>query len=140
MKSTPFNEQTDLAPTPFDAELCQLAKQLKGAGLSWQPHVGCFVWDEAQVIEVSSPFPGRIYFILNLGHFLKRYGTVQDIAAQLVWLPTWHQARLLAQQIGIAPSQVKEALAGHDFGDPGSELSVLYRLILDHLKNRSPKP
>lgn len=134
MKPTPFNQATDLAPIPFTTEHCQLAKQMKHAGLPWQPHVGCFVWDETQVIEVSSPFPGRIYFILNLGHFLKRFGTIQAIAGQLVWLPTWHQARLVAQRLGIAPAQIYEALASQDFSQPGDELLALYRLILNHLK------
>ena len=74
MKPTPFNSKTDLPPIPFDLRHCQAAAQLKERGLPWTPHVGCFVWDPDAIMEVTSPFPNRIYFILNLGHFLRIFG------------------------------------------------------------------
>ena len=60
--------------------------------MTWRPHVGCFMWDPEGCIEVPSPFPERIYFILNLGHFIRLLGSLEEIARKLVWLPTWHQA------------------------------------------------
>jgi hypothetical protein len=60
-----FNPQRDLAPLPFDDRICQQALQMKAAGLHWQPHVGCFVWDPENFIKPESPFPNRIYFILK---------------------------------------------------------------------------
>ncbi|MCU0645312.1 MAG: hypothetical protein MUC94_13775, partial [bacterium] len=66
MKSTPFNPKTDVAPIPFTTQVFQAARLMKEKGLKWQPHAGCFVWDEQQIIEVASPFPNRVYFILNL--------------------------------------------------------------------------
>lgn len=133
MKSTPFNPETDLAPIPFTEEVCLAAKEMKERGLKWQPHVGCFVWDEKRLIEVSSPFPNRIYFILNLGHFLKRFETVENIAEQLVWLPTWQQARLIANQIGISKEQIMRRIEGSTSNEVGNELIELYNLISEKL-------
>ena len=92
MKPTPFNPETDLAPIPFTEKHCQAASKLKKAGLLWKPHVGCFVWDPEGYIKVDSPFPERIYFILNLGHFLRLFEATKKMVEKLVWLPTWHQA------------------------------------------------
>jgi len=133
MKSTPFNPSTDLAPIPFTNEVCQAAREMKAAGLRWQPHVGCFVWDEKQLIEVSSPFPNRIYFILNLGHFLKRFQTIENMADQLVWLPTWHQARLIARQLGLSIEQLAQRIEATISDEAGSDLIELYRLITEKL-------
>ena len=135
MKSTPFNTLTDLAPTPFDERHCRLAVSLKEAGLPWNPHVGCFVYDPVQHIEVPSPFPNRIYFILNLGHFLRLLGTVDDVRKQLIWLPTWHQARLLCTQVGLNDGAVSGLWqAGRAMG-AGDDLLALYELLLKALEN-----
>ena len=45
MKLIPFNSQQDLAPMVFDIRICRLAAEIKQLGITWQPHVGCFVWD-----------------------------------------------------------------------------------------------
>ncbi|MGQ9921708.1 MAG: hypothetical protein ACUVRZ_10320 [Desulfobacca sp.] len=129
MKPTPFDVAQDLPPLPFDGRHCEAAARLKGAGLPWHPHVGCFVWDRDVHLPVPSPFPQRIYFILNLGHFVRLLGSEQDIAAKLIWLPTWHQARLLAQSLGVS-SQAVAALWRQD-GEmrPGEELLALYELL-----------
>jgi hypothetical protein len=134
MKSTPFREELDLAPTPFGREHRLAAKGLKEKGLPWRPHVGCFVWDEAGVIEVPSPFPDRIYFVLNLGHFLRSFGTLEDMVEKLIWLPTWHQARLICKEMGMADMEVWEALCSAKFATVGSELLVMYDLILNRLE------
>jgi hypothetical protein len=44
MTSTRFNPEKDIAPMPFDKEICHRALDMKKNGLIWQPHVGCFVW------------------------------------------------------------------------------------------------
>lgn len=135
MKPTPFDPVTDLAPIPFSRELCQLAAQLKQDGLIWNPHVGCFVWDKDEHIPVSSPFPHRIYFILNMGHFLKIFENTSKMVEQLVWLPTWHQARLICEQLSIASKGITEkSLAKSENWD---DLVILYQIILDKLKKRN---
>jgi hypothetical protein len=83
-----FNPEKDLAPTPFDEQICRLALEMKSLGLIWEPHVGCFVWDRDSWIKPESPFPGRIYFILSLPRFIDILGSIQEIARKLVWLPT----------------------------------------------------
>jgi len=133
MKSTPFNPEIDIAPIPFTDQVFQTAKLMKEKGLKWQPHVGCFVWDEKQIIEVSSPFPNRVYFILNLGHFLKRFETIENIAEKLVWLPTWHQARQICKQLNIADEKILHVIQSSNLSEPGSELIGLYRLISEAL-------
>ena len=135
MKSTPFDTHTDLAPTPFDERHCRLAVSLKEAGLPWRPHVGCFVYDPGRHIEVASPFPNRIYFILNLGHFLHLLGTVDDVRKRLIWLPTWHQARLLCQQFELTDEAVFELWREGRVMRAGDELLALYELLLKVLQN-----
>jgi len=134
MKPTPFNSETDLPPIPFDLRHCQAAAQLKERGLPWTPHVGCFVWDPDEIMEVTSPFPGRIYFILNLGHFLRIFGSLEEISRKLVWLPTYHQTRLLCDQVGVGQEEVLAVLASADNIRTGNELLVLYKMILSRLE------
>jgi hypothetical protein len=95
--------------------------------------VGCFVWDPDEIIEVTSPFPDRIYFILNLGHFLRILGSLEEISKKLVWLPTHHQARLLCDQVGVDPAEVAAILASTEIIRTGEELLVLYKMILKEL-------
>jgi hypothetical protein len=135
MKATPFNPETDLPPIPFDEHHQESAAALKEAGLPWTPHVGCFVWDRDGHIQVSSPFPERIYFILNLSHFLRIFGTVEEIKAKLIWLPTYHQARLLCKHFGLNRGQISESLRGELGDQPGGELLELYELLLEKLRN-----
>ena len=134
MKPTPFNPETDLPPIPFDLRHCQAAAQLKERGLPWTPHVGCFVWDPDEIMEVTSPFPGRIYFILNVGHFLRIFGSLEKISRKLVWLPTYHQACLLCDQVGVDQEEVSALLASADNIRAGEELLVLYKMILSKLE------
>jgi hypothetical protein len=133
MKATPFNPESDLPPIPFDELHCKSAASLKAAGLSWKPHVGCFVWDPDEHIEVRSPFPFRVYFILNMGHFLKIFGTAEEIAAKLVWLPTFHQARLLCSEFGVDKEEISEVFRAERNIEQGDELLVLYKLLLSKL-------
>ena len=134
MKPTPFNQKTDLAPIPFSLEHCKAAKKLKEHGLTWRPHVGCFVWDENEYIKASSPFPHRIYFILNLGHFLKRFETTENIADKLVWLPTWHQARLICEQLHIPYDEIYSILYPETNQTIGADILRLYGMILRKLQ------
>ncbi len=100
MKPTPFNPQTDLAPVPFEPDVLAAAQDMKREGLEFRPHVGCFVWDPDEVIEATSPFPERVFFILNLGRFEQLLGSVDAIAEKLVWVPTENQARWIIRRLG----------------------------------------
>jgi hypothetical protein len=54
----------------------------------------------------------------------------------LVWLPTYHQARLLCNQVGVDQKRVLAALASTENINAGDELLVLYKLILNKLEAR----
>ena len=130
MPPVPFDPSNDLAPIPFDDETCQLALQLKDSGLPWSPHVGCFVWDSEHLIQPDSPFPNHVYFILSLPRFVGIFGSLDAIREKLVWLPTWHQARLLCQHHGITPEETLKP------SSPAEELRTLYRLLIQTLATK----
>ena len=114
MKTIPFNPAMDMAPIPFDQKHLQLAREMKKCGLAWKPHVGCFVWDYDEHIEAESPSPMRVYFILSLPRFISIFGSLEAIEDKLVWLPTWHQALLLAMRLGVRREDVR--VLGARFG------------------------
>jgi hypothetical protein len=133
MQPIPFQENTDVAPIPFERKHLHMARDLKKRGLAWKPHVGCFVWDHQELIEVKSPFPMRVYFLLSLPRFIAIFGSLEAVAEKLVWVPTWHQARLLAVRLGVSEKGII-GLWNHDSAStPGDELDGLYRLILEAL-------
>ena len=133
MRPTPFAAGTDLEPIPFSPEHSALAKALKEKGLEWKPHVGCFVWDEKGHIQVSSPFPNRIYFILNLGHFLRIFETIENMKEKLVWLPTWHQAKIICENLNISKTEINDSLCASGSAGSEGDTAALYRLILEKL-------
>ena len=134
MKPIPFNSQKDLAPVFFDIKTCRLANELKRLGIPWQPHVGCFVWDSDEHIKAESLFPHRIYFILSLPRFIDIFGSIEAIAEKLVWLPTWHQARLLCQQLDVPDSAVANIWQSETPPPAGDELQQIYTLLIAALK------
>jgi len=134
MKSTPFDPEKDFAPIPLDKNMRQLAQELKSHGLVWQPQVGSFVWDPENTIPVPSPFPDRIYFVLNLNHFLKILGSIERMQEKLVWLPSWQQARQICLTLDIPHSQIQEKLRDNSIWSAQQETRVLYELILEKLK------
>jgi hypothetical protein len=131
-----FNPEKDLAPTPFDEQICRLAVKMKSLGLDWQPHVGCFVWDPDNCIRPESPFPGRIYFILSLRRFVEIFGSIQEVARKLVWLPTWHQACLLCQKMGIRDDCLEKTRQFEHTPTPTEDLLQVYEAIIDALNRR----
>jgi hypothetical protein len=136
MKTIRFDEVRDLAPMPFNDRICRQALELKRVGLSWHPHVGCFVWDVDNAIQVDSPFPGSIYFILSLPRFIDIFGSIENIANKLVWLPTWHQARILCQQLGIPKEDIAGCLQPGGRLSAADELEKLYELIATTLRQQ----
>jgi hypothetical protein len=107
-------------PIPFDHRLLQRALDMKKSGLPWTPETGCFVWDPQAVIEAPSPFPNRVYFILNMRRFLDIFGNIEAMQDKLVWLPTWSQATQLCRELNVDRPV-------DDLGDR-SEVAVLTRL------------
>ena len=133
MTPVPFDPSNDLAPLPFDDRICRQARHMKAAGLKWRPHVGCFVWDPENCIKQDSPFPNRIYFVLSIPRFIEIFGDIETMAAKLVWLPTWHQARLICSDMGVPGEAVSTLWRNHDILPAGEELLHLYGVIMDAL-------
>ena len=134
MKPIFFNSQKDLPPVVFDTQICRQANELKQLGILWRPHVGCFVWDPDEHIKAESPFPHRIYFILSLPRFIDIFGSIEAIAEKLVWLPTWHQARLLCQQLSVPDQVLANIWQRQPPPSPGEELGEIYKLLIGALK------
>ena len=134
MTSKGFNPGKDFEPMPFDERVCRRALEIKNCGLAWQPHIGCFVWDPDGFIKAPSPFPGRIYFILSLARFVKIFGTVENIAEKLVWLPTWHQAQHLCRLLGIADEAAGKIRQMDHVLSPVEGLLEIYGLIIKNLR------
>ena len=54
----------------------------------------------------------------------------------LVWLPTWHQTRLLCQIYGIDKEKIKHICNLEKMDEPGDELLLLYELLLKAIKEK----
>jgi hypothetical protein len=85
-------------------------------------------------IDRPSPFQERVYFILDLKHFLRRSGTLDALKTAMVWLPTWHDARDILVAMGVGHEAVAEALQGQAVLHHREELLTLYRLIACRLR------
>ena len=134
MTSKRFDPEKDLAPMPFDKRICRQALEMKKNGLEWRPQIGCFVWDPDEVIKPASPFPGRIYFILSLARFIDIFDTIEKMAEKLVWLPTWHQARLVCRQLGITDEVFERRRRRNPGTTLAEELLEVYALIMETFK------
>jgi hypothetical protein len=121
---------------PFSDEEITLARQMRTRGLPWEPAVGHYVYDETGLIEVPSPFQPRVYFILDMKHFLRRAGDIESLKSRMFWLPQWHQARGLARDLGITDTKLAERLADEQAFESGAELRVFYQLIVETLEER----
>jgi hypothetical protein len=131
-----FDPEKNLAPTAFDERICHLASRMKSLGLEWQPHAGCFVWDPDKLIKPESPFPGRIYFVLSMARFIEIFGSVEEMARTLVWLPTWHQACLIYRMMSAADTTCERFPSSAGAQNPTEQLIRIYELMIDHLQKR----
>lgn len=122
------------AAASFSQAEIQLAHELKAAGLPWHPQPGQYVWDGEPLIKHDSPFHDRVFFILDLKHFLRRSGTIEKLIESMVWLPTWQQCRALLNDRGITSHEVLAHLQASDAFVRGEERSELYCLLLKTLK------
>ena len=121
---------------PLDEHICLKALEMKKNKLVWRPHVGCFVWDPGEIIQPASPFPGRIYFILSMTRFINIFGSIDQIASKLVWLPTWHQARLVYQKLEATDNVMEISRPeGHTISI-NEELLQIYELIITTLQTK----
>lgn len=118
----------------FSLDEIALARRLRDAGLPWTPAVGHYVYDERGIIEAPSPFQERVYFILDLKHFLRRSETIDGLIRAMFWLPDWRQTRALLRARGVPDETVISHLSRERAMEQGAELIALYRLLLAKLE------
>lgn len=133
MEPTQPDPNSNFATIPFSERQLLLAQKMKANGLPWRPHLGCFVWDTEQYIQPRSPFPNDVYFILSMSRFVDIFGSRETLKEKLVWIPTWHQARLICRRMGIKDNAIARMWQEHDFKKPGDEILALYQLIISAL-------
>jgi hypothetical protein len=117
----------------FSDEEIELAQLFKAYGLEWEPRCGQYVLDQSELIECASPFQPRVFFILDLRHFLRRAGTVEELKRRLCWLPDWQDCRQLLQHMGLGSEVVARRLAASCAIEDNCERLELYRLIEEQL-------
>lgn len=118
----------------FSNSEIEAAQRLKALGLPWEPTPGHYVLDQCDLIECDSPFQGRVFFILDLKHFLRRSGTLERLKQGMCWLPTWEQARAILADMNVASSEIARLI--HESGaiSNGCERLELYHLIEQQLQ------
>lgn len=117
----------------FSDEELELAQLFKAFGLEWTPCPGMYVLDQSDLIECDSPFQGRVFFILDLKHFLRRAGTLEQLKDRVCWLPTWEQARRLLADMGVPPGPIAQRLIDSRALVDGTERLELYRMIEERI-------
>jgi hypothetical protein len=127
------NETDHFPPIPINDNVLESALHLKRLGLPWTPQVGCFVWDREGVISAPSPFPKRVYFILNMRRFTDIFGSEEEMRQQLVWVPTWHQAFGLCRRLGVADTEADQFFEGRGVPAEETGLMQVYALIASKL-------
>ena len=115
----------------FTNEEIELALELKQLGLPWEPTAGHYVWDEDNLIDRPSPFHDRVFFILDLRHFLRRAESVEKLKKAVCWLPTWHDMRDIAQSLGISEDEIWKTLNERGAIEQGTERLVFYETLRD---------
>lgn len=124
-RATPF--------VPFTGEEITLARRLREAGLPWTPRPGHYVYDEKGIIDAPSPFQAKVYFILDMKHFLRRSGSVEELKQSLTWLPTWREARHWLETAGVQSALVQSTIASPAVWRRHGELAALLELMLHTL-------
>lgn len=117
----------------FLEEEIELAQLLKAYGLQWTPACGHYVLDQSHLIDRGSPFQDRIFFILDLNHFLRLAGSEERLIEDLCWLPTWEQARQILRTDQIDSNLILDRLQSTHAFENGTERLELYRLIEEQM-------
>jgi hypothetical protein len=115
------------SPIPISEDVLELARALNEAGLGWEPQVGSFVWDPLERIQAPSPFPNRVYFVLNIKRFLQIFGSIETMKKELIWIPTSNQLMNV-----LAKRNIK--LEWPRSYDPKKDLISQYRAVLEGLE------
>ncbi|MEM7313177.1 MAG: hypothetical protein AAF497_08495 [Planctomycetota bacterium] len=119
----------------FSEQEIALARELRVAGLPWEPRAGHYVYDETGFCKQPSPFQENVYFILNYNYFMKTVGGVERFKEIMLWLPTWDDCRQLLANQGIEAEEISKFLSVNDSLESGTERFALYQLIAEKLSS-----
>ncbi len=132
LMSCPSPGEVRRHPKFCEAEI-ELAQLFKAYGLEWSPAPGQYVLDQSGLIECASPFQGRVFFILDLKHFVRRCGTLEELKQRMCWLPDWDDARQILRELAVDGQQIAERLQSSRALESGTERLELFRLIEESL-------
>ena len=121
----------------FTERKIEIAKKLNELEIQWQPQAGQYVFDLKGIIEKSSPFQAGVYFILDIKHFLRRAGSVEDIKAAMCWLPLWEDCREILKSLQVPWNRVENRLNNISAFENDRERLVVYEMILEELQQNS---
>ena len=74
-----------------------------------------------------------MFFILDLKHFLRYAGSVEQLTQRMTWLPAWWDARKWLRDSGVEDGTVAEFVQSRKGIVRGDELVLLYEMILERL-------
>lgn len=120
----------------FNNTEIEIAKKLHDLNLDWHPQVGCYVYDLTGMIEKPSPFQDRVYFILDMKHFLRRAGSVDAVKEAMCWLPVWEDCRRILKHLEVPWDRIKTELIKQSAFEHDNERQVLYEMIHDAMKTQ----
>jgi hypothetical protein len=129
----PLKQSLGVVCMKFSHEEIELAQLFKAYGLEWEPRCGQYVLDQSELIECASPFQPRVFFILDLRHFLRRAGSLDELKHRMCWLPDWQDCRQLLQHMGVRSEIIARRLTETRAIEDDHERLELYRLIEEQL-------
>jgi len=94
----------------FSEREIEIAKKLHDLKIQWQSQAGQYVFDIMAIIEKRSPFQKGVYFILNIKHFLRRAGSIENIRAAMCLLPLSEDCRDILKCLDIPWNTVENRL------------------------------
>jgi len=115
-----------------EAEI-QLAARLRGAGLSWTPHAGQYVFDIDGLVRAPSPFQAGVHLISSANAMERLAGGADDLHEKFAWLPTWDDARSWLNERNVPRKAVIAALQDADEHDR-TDREAIYGVILETLE------
>ena len=119
----------------FSEREIEIARKLHSLQLQWHPQAGQYVFDLEGIIEKNSPFQTGVYFILDIKHFLRRAGSVEDIKASMCWLPLWEDCRNILKDLDVSWNRIESRLTATSAFENDIERQQLYEIILGELQS-----
>lgn len=118
----------------FTESEIQWAAKLRGAGLTWDPQPGHYVFDIDGAMKAGSPFQAGVYLIQSPNAVAASVGGPEALQQGFVWLPTWENCRVWLVERGITDRGLVDALET-GLADGLSDRESLYRRMLEMLES-----